>query len=514
MTATTPNDPFERLAACFASRARLSHAQTYLGWDQMVMMPPGGNEARSASLAELATLSHRTLIADEVGEWLDAAEQRLAEADPDAAHTRLQRARLMEMRRERREAVALPTELVRARVVAGSRCEAGWRVQRPANDWAGFLKNFAPVVELSREAAQAYREAGGHASRYEAMMALYCAGDDPTRTATLFGELERALPPLLQEIMEHQASSPVPRLDGPFPVSGQIALGRRLAGRLGFDFERGRLDTSLHPFSTGSRGDLRITTRYREQDCFDALQATAHEIGHASYEGGLPETFADEPVGQSRSMSVHESQSLFFEKHLFLSRAFLQAFTPEVHVALPGLADADAHALWRSQLGVGPSLIRVEADEVTYPLHVLLRHGIERALIDGELQPADVPAAWDERMQALLGLDTRGNHTDGCLQDIHWSDGSFGYFPSYTLGAINAASLAASIDRDLPAWRDDIASGRDGAIEPLREWLGRHVWSRASTVDAATLMRDATGALPGTQALLSHLRRRYLDEAV
>ena len=514
MAATAPTDPFERLTACFSGRARLAHAQTYLSWDQMVMMPPGGNEARSATLAELATLSHRALIADEVGEWLEAAGQELAGADPDSPHTRLQRARLVEMGRERREAVALPGDLVRARVVAGSRCEAGWRVQRPANDWTGFLENFAPVVALSREAAEAYREAGGHASRYEAMMALYCTGDDPARTATLFGELERALPPLLQEVVEHQAGSPVPRLDGPFPVAGQVALGRRLAARLGFDFERGRLDTSLHPFSTGSRGDLRITTRYREQDCFDALQATAHEIGHASYEGGLPEAFADEPVGQSRSMSVHESQSLFFEKHLFLSRAFLQAFAPDVRAALPGLAGTDAHTLWRSQLGVGPSLVRVEADEVTYPLHVLLRHGIERALIDGELEAQDVPGAWDERMQALLGLDTRGNHTDGCLQDIHWSDGSFGYFPSYTLGAINAASIAAAIDRDLPGWRDGVATGRDGAIEPLREWLGARVWSRASTVDASTLMSGATGGVPGTQALLSHLRRRYLDEAV
>jgi len=507
-------DPFECLCARFASRAHLSHAQTYLSWDQMVMMPPDGGQARGAALAELATLSHRALIAPEPGEWLEAAQAELDALDPDDAHTLTQRARLREMHRERRLAMALPSDLVRARVLAGARCEAGWREQRPANDWAGFLVNFAPVVELSREAAQAYREAGDHATRYEALMALYCNGDDPAQVDATFAELEQALPPLLQAVREHQAGKPITPLAGRFALADQAALGRRLAQRLGFDFDGGRLDVSLHPFSTGSRGDLRITTRYRENDCFDALQAAAHEIGHASYEGGLPVEWANEPVGQSRSMSVHESQSLFFEKHLFLSQAFLQAFAPDVHRHLPALAALDGRALWRSQMAVGPSLIRVEADEVTYPLHVLLRYGIERALIDGELEAADVPDAWDERMRSLLGLDTRGNHRDGCLQDIHWSDGSFGYFPSYTLGAINAAGIGQAIDRDLPEWREAVANDRDGAIPAVRDWLARHVWSRASTVEASTLMRDTIGHAPAADDLLTHLRRRFLDEAV
>jgi len=506
--------PFEKLCARFASRARLSHAQTYLSWDQMVMMPPAGNESRSAALAELATLSHAALIAPELGDWLDEAESALDALDPADAHTALQGARLREMRRERREATALPSDLVRARVIAGARCEAGWREQRPANDWAGFLVNFAPVVELSREAAEAYREAGGHASRYEAMMALYCNGDDPVQVAAIFAELEQALPPLLQRVREHQARAPIEPLSGHFPLAAQTALGKRLAHRLGFDFRGGRLDVSLHPFSTGSRGDLRITTRYREHDCFDALQATAHEIGHASYEGGLPSAFGDEPVGQSRSMSVHESQSLFFEKHLFLSQAFMEAFATDLHECLPATHSLDAHALWRSQRAVGPSLIRVEADEVTYPLHVLLRHGIERELVDGGLQARDVPDAWNERMQALLGLDTRGDYRNGCLQDIHWSDGSFGYFPSYTLGAINAAGIAQAIDRDLPRWREEVAADRDGAIPALRDWLGQRVWSRASTVDADTLMSETIGHAPAASDLLAHLERRYLDEAI
>lgn len=497
-----------RLLQRFARIARLEHSSTYLSWDQMVMMPPGGQRARADALAELASLAHALLVAPEATDDLARAEQD--DTGDDALHT----ARLREMRARWTDATALPSALVSARVLAGATCEAGWRTQRPANDWAGFLVNFRPVVALAREAAQALREAKSLGSPYEAMMSLYCAGDDPVRVASLFAELKAALPPLLARVLARQRERGAPvRLPGPFAPAAQEPLGRELASRLGFDTERGRLDVSLHPFSTGSRGDLRITTRYREYDVFDALQAIAHEIGHASYEGGLPQAWADEPLGASRSMSVHESQSLFFEKHLFLSRDFQQAFAPAVHAALPALSGFTAQDLWRAQTGVGPSLIRVEADEVTYPLHVMLRHDVERALMDGELSADDVPQAWDDGMRTLLGIDTQGNYTDGCLQDIHWCDGSFGYFPSYTLGAINAAELAAALTRAQPRWREELAAGRSGAMTDIREWLATHVWSRASSVDAGTILRDAIGHDPDPAALLAHLERRYVDEA-
>ena len=496
----------DQLTHRFSQLSRLDHAMTYLGWDQMVMMPPAGNRRRSDTMAELAALHHQSLTAPEVGEWLDEAEQS---AGTDEA-------RLREMRRTYREATALPADLVRRQVLVGSTCEQGWRTQRPDNDWAGFLVNFRPVVDTAREVAEAHRAAlpGKYATPYDALMAQHCLGDKPETVCAVFDQLSDALPPLLEKVLAHQAAQPVPSIPGPFQRDQQIDIGRRLAEMLGFDFDSGRLDTSLHPFSTGGRGDLRITTRYDDNDLFDALQATAHEIGHASYEGGLPEVWADEPVGNSRSMSVHESQSLYFEKHLFLSQAFQSAFASVVHAAMPTMASFDAHALWRSQIGVGPSHIRVEADEVTYPLHVLLRYEIERDLMNGDMEAEDVPDAWNESMQRLLGIDTRGDYTNGCLQDIHWTDGAFGYFPSYTLGAVNAAQIAASIDTTMPEWRSQLTAGNTEVIAQLRAWLGTHIWERASTVEADTLMRDATGSSADPSYLLAHLERRYLDEAV
>ncbi len=498
----------EQLAERFARIAKLDHAMTYLGWDQMVMMPPAGSVGRSEAIAELASLRHEVLTAPEVGDWLALAESSVS--------TPLDRARVQEMQREHREATALPADLVRARITVGSACEQGWRQQRPDNDWAGFVENFKPVVSIAREVADAYRaaEPDSYATRYDALMAQHCNGDKPETVNAVFAELAERLPPLLARVMEHQKGNPISMIAGPFAREQQVDLGRHLALRLGFDFDSGRLDTSLHPFSTGSRGDLRITTRYVDEDLFDSLQATAHEIGHASYEGGLPERWANEPVGASRSMSVHESQSLFFEKHLFLSRAFQVGFATAIHDSFPPLEGYDSQQLWRSQLGVGPSRIRVEADEVTYPLHVLLRYEIERDLMNAAIEASDVPEAWDASMQRLLGIDTRGDFTNGCLQDIHWTDGAFGYFPSYTLGAVNAAQLAASIDRDLPDWRANLGRGDCDVIPELRDWLGRHIWSRASTVDADTLMREATGASADPAHLLQHLERRYIDESV
>ena len=501
--------PHARLVERFAALERLAHARVYLEWDRSVTMPPGGNAARGDALAELASLHHERLTDPALAELLDAAEAR-TEADP------VVRADLAEMRREHLEAAALPADLVRAKVLAGSRCEAGWRVQRPANDWAGFLESFRPVVALAREEADARLAAAAGAgspvpsSRYETLLDLYCPGDGAALVEAVLDALRAALPALLERALDAQASAPVPALEGPFAVADQEALGRALAARLGFDFAAGRLDTSSHPFSTGRAGDLRITTRYVEADPFDALQATAHEIGHASYEGGLPAALSGRPVGRSRGMSVHESQSLFFEKHLYLSTAFQGAFAGEVHAHLAGARALDAEALRAAQLRVERGRIRTAADELTYPLHVMLRHRIERDLVDGRMEAEHVPEAWDGAMLELLGIDTRGDFRDGCLQDIHWTDGAFGYFPSYTLGAANAAQLAEALGRDEPGWRE--AVGRGDASE-VREWLASRVWRRGATVDTATLMRDATGSATDASALLRHLERRYVERA-
>lgn len=515
--------PYAALVERFARLAGLEHASTYLSWDQRVTMPPGGAAARADSLAELAGLHHASLVEPATGDALDALDAALDTArgtvtGSDAGTTADDPAFVVvvadarEMRREYLQAVALPAALVRAKVVAGSACEQGWRVQRPANDWTGFLENFRPVVALAREEADArlaFAAARGTVtSRYETLLELYCPGDGAALVARVFDRLRAELPGLLARAMAAQAADPPPVVAGPFPLDAQRALGTSLATRLGFDFARGRLDVSLHPFSTGQAGDLRITTRHVEHDAWDALLATAHEIGHASYEGGLPPGLAGRPAGRARGMSVHESQSLFFEKHLFLSTAFHRAFANDAHACLPTTRAHDGAALRRARLGVRRSKIRVDADEVTYPLHVMLRHGIERDLVDGQLEPDAVPDAWDAGMRELLDVDTRGDFRDGCLQDIHWTDGAFGYFPSYTLGAVNAAQLAAALERDEPEWRDAVA---EGDVGPVRAWLAAKVWRRGSTVDTATLVTEATGSPTDARWLLEHLERRYVE---
>jgi len=493
---------YAQLEEKFRQIAQLDHAVTFLQWDQLVMMPPQGNDSRARAIAELASMRHELLTCDEMGELLQTAGEEIT--DP------AQQRSLMEMEREWRQAACLPTRLVKAQSLAGSTCEHGWRNQRKDNDWPGFLKNFQEVVHLSREEAQLRQEVRPETfvTPYDALLDLYCTGDSSAFIRGIFDTLKDELPQLLGEVLERQQAAP--ELTGSYPIEAQKTLNEQLMTCLGFDFSAGRLDVSMHPFSTGDRGDQRITTRFRETDFADGLLGTAHETGHASYEAGLPLEWDDLPVGQARNMCIHESQSLLFEKQLFLSRPFLRFFTPIVHDLLPEARQFNGDQIWQASIRVQPSFIRVEADEVTYPLHVILRFEIESMLIDGKVEPEDIPELWDTKMQQYLGLSTAGNYRDGCLQDIHWTDGSFGYFPSYTLGALNAAQLFAAIKRAHPQWDDLLVNGEVGYI---REWLRKNIWSRGSTMESQDIMQAATGEGTSPQYFLAHLRARYLDNA-
>ena len=476
---------YQELEKRFQRIAQIDHAITFLQWDQLVVMPPGGNEARAKSLAELTALRHELLTAPQVGDLIREAAEK--ETGPE------RRRSTAEMARVWRQAVCLPADLVKAKSLAGTRCEHGWRTQRRENDWPGFLANFREVVRLSREEAKIRQaaEPERYASPYDALLDLYCTGDDSRVIQGVFSELKQALPALLSDVLDRQPA-PVSDLSGRYPIEAQKELNRRLMGLLGFDFEKGRLDVSMHPFSTGVRGDHRITTRFREADFVDALMATAHETGHASYEGGLPERWEGLPAGWARNMCIHESQSLFFEKHLYLSRPFVRFFAGILHECLPETARFDGEQIWSVSIRVQPSLIRIEADEVTYPLHVMLRYEIESALIDGALAAEEIPDVWDSKMQAYLGLSTKGNDTDGCLQDIHWTDGAFGYFPSYTMGALNAAQLSAAVGRAIPDWQDRLA---EGDVSAVRRWLQENIWRKASLLDSQQIVRSATGEI-------------------
>jgi len=487
--------------------AQLDHASTFLSWDQFVMMPNAGMSPRSEALAEIASMRHELLTADAVGDWLGEVSEQLDTGAIDSAKA----THVREMRRTWQQSMAIPADLVHAKVIAGSRCEHGWRTQKGDNDWAGFLKNFSEVIVLSREEAQARQSQSPErfSTPYDALLDLHCSGDSQALISAVFTELKQALPELLQKVLIHQKSQNTKDLTGHYPIENQQKLSEALMSVFGFNFDAGRLDVSMHPFSTGGLGDQRITTRYRETDFADALQATAHETGHASYEAGLPASLASFPVGRSRNMCIHESQSLMFEKQIFLSRAFGEAIVGPLHEHLPESRAFTADDIWKAQTRVRPSFIRVEADEVTYPLHVMLRYDIESALINGSIEASAIPEAWESSLNEYLGLSTEGNHAIGCLQDIHWTDGAFGYFPSYTMGAVNAAQLSAAMKRDCPEWKEQFASGD---LECVRSWLSDNIWQHGCEYESQELMQRATGEGSTATHFLTHLNSRYLND--
>ncbi len=494
----TATPAYAELTRVYTRLYRYQHLGAIVGWDRNAMMPPRGNEARAAAEAELAALIHRTRTDPRLAQWLQVAESEPLDA--------LARANLREIRRDWRDANALPESLVEAKSLAEARCEHAWRSQRPANDWQGFLGNFREVVKLAREEAKLLAEDSGLAP-YDALLDRFEPGVRAADIDRIFGEIRTWLPQLVAAARDAQARETVIVPQGPFAVAAQRALNREVMTLLGFDFEAGRLDESAHPFSGGVPEDLRLTTRYSEDDFARSLLGTIHETGHARYEQNLPRDWLGQPVGNARSFGIHESQSLSFEMQLARSRPFVGLLAPLLKKHFGDQPAFDPDNLYRLWTRVKPGFIRVDADEVTYPAHVILRYEIERPLIEGEIEPDDIPALWDEKMQALLGLDTRGNYRDGCLQDVHWTEGAFGYFPSYTLGAMYAAQWFAALRRQLPDLDSGIAAGK---LEPVFGWMRERIWSQASLWETPELVRRASGEVLNPQYFREHLERRYL----
>jgi len=474
---------YDTLTGTYERLHRLQHLQAIAGWDQAAKMPPKGNAARAAALAEMAALLHRVRTGSGLADSLQrAAQEPLSE---------LQRANLREIRRDWQRANALPEDLVQRRQLAGSRCEHAWRTQRPANDWAGFLANFREVVALAREEAALLSEHSG-LSRYDALMDRYEPGMTSATLDRVFAGLRGWLPALIAQVGQRQAGETMLAPRGPFALDAQRRLCEHAMQLLGFDFDAGRLDVSTHPFCGGVPEDVRLTTRFAEHDFLGSLLGTVHETGHARYEQNLPRQWLGQPLAEARSMALHESQSLSFEMQLAKHPGFVARLAPLLVQAFGAQPAFEPGNLRRLLTRVKPGLIRVDADELTYPAHVMLRYEIERPLIEGEIEPDDIPALWDAKMMELLGLDTRGNYKDGPLQDVHWSEGGFGYFPCYSLGAMYAAQWFAAMRRATPDLDARIAAGDFGVVF---DWLREHIWSQASrwTTDEA------------------HLRARYLD---
>lgn len=323
-----------------------------------------------------------------------------------------------------------------------------------------------------------------------------------------FGELKTWLPDLLQQVVEKQAQQTVVTPQGPFALPAQRQLGLSIMETLGFDFNHGRLDISAHPFCGGVPEDVRITTRYNENEFLSALMGVIHETGHARYEQNLPQQWRGQPVALARSTAIHESQSLFMEMQLGRSREFLQRILPQVTATFGDQPALQADNFVRLTQQVKPGLIRVDADELSYPAHVILRYEIEQALIEGEIEVEDIPALWDEKMMQSLGLDTRGNYRDGCMQDIHWTDGAFGYFPTYTLGAMYAAQLFRSVHLAIPQLSELI---QHGELQPVFDWLQQNIWQHGSRFSTDQLLINATGEALNPAFFRQHLEQRYLN---
>ncbi len=496
MSTATP--AYDELTAHWLRLHHFSHLQSIAGWDQAANMPPKGNEARAAALAELAALMHRMRTEPTLPDRLARAEDENLGSD--------QRANLREMRREWLMANVLPESLVVRQQLASSRCEHAWRTQRPANDWAGFLGNFREVLALSREEA-ALRAASTGVSKYEAMMDRFEPGMRCEQVDAVFGEVRRWLPGLIGQVQERQAREPVLKPQGPFSIDGQTKLCADVMRLLGFDFEAGRLDVSTHPFCGGVPEDVRMTTRFRTDDFLGSLMGTVHETGHGRYEQNLPREWLGQPLAQARSMAIHESQSLSFEMQLGSHPGFVALLAPRIRQAFGDQPAFAPQNLQRLLTRVTPSLIRVDADEVTYPAHVILRYEIERALIEGDIEAEDIPALWDQKMQELLGLSTAGNFKDGPMQDVHWPEALFGYFPCYSLGAMYAAQWFATMRRAMPDLDARIARGD---LEAVFNWLQQHIWQQASRYGTEQLTQRASGEPLNPAHFKAHLQARYL----
>ncbi|GAA4122050.1 carboxypeptidase M32 [Aminobacter aganoensis] len=490
---------FARLDALGRKLEALEHALAILGADEATHMAVGGGAKRAEALSALAGMHHRQATAPEIADWIAAAEAETLNDEQAAA--------LREFSRQYTNMTCLPSEFVERQTSARLRCEQLWRDLRAKNDWAGFQPALEGIVTLVREEAALRSEALGLAP-YDALMEQYDPGNRTSDITPVFTDLKAFLRDFVPEALavqqERRAKNPPRALSGVYAVERQRELGLAMMGAVGFDLTRGSLSVSHHPFCGGVPSDVRITTRYKTSDFLSALMGVLHETGHALYEQNLPEAWAHWPLGKARGMAVHESQSLFVEKQLGRNPAFW-------HWALPLV---EQHLGERWTIGeilphvhhVERGLIRVDADEVTYPLHVILRYELEQELVSGRLAVSDLPEAWDAKMRDYLGLSTIDNPADGPMQDVHWPGGAFGYFPSYTLGAMMAAQQWAAIVKAHPAVDEEIARGH---FDTVNDWRRDKIWSQASLWSTPELLERATGERLNAAYFTSHLKKRY-----
>ena len=494
-------NPYQQLEQEFKRRYAFAAAADLLRWDAAVMMPRGSADLRGEQLAALETECHSILISPRVSRLLERADANKQGLDE------LQIANLREMRRERDHAIATPQSLISRLAKAVSRAEVHWSEARQQSNFELFAPHLEEVVALVRDRGHLLGKAL-NLDPYDALIDEFSPGLTTAEIDTVFTALGRRLPGLIKEAIDIQSTSPPLELTGRFPVGKQRQLAVDIMKALGFPFDRGRLDESEHPFTGGVPGDIRITARFDSKDPFTGLMGILHETGHAMYDLGLPENMRDQPVGRDRGMAVQESQSLLLEMVIGRNKPLLQYLKPMLEKAF-GVSgpEWEVDNLYKLLIRVRRSLIRVDADELTYPAHVMLRYELEKQIFAGELKVKDLPEAWNAGMEARLGIRP-SNDAEGCLQDVHWALGSFGYFPSYALGAMLAGQLYESLRADRPALDEELAAGQ---FAGMREWLRVNVYNLGASVSTPELIRNATGKPLTAAAWLRYVEAKYLN---
>ncbi len=484
--------------------ADLGHALSLAHWDQQTKMPPQGGQARAESLATLTRISHEMFVHDETGSLLHGATSEVNGGDPDGDDSRLIALVSRQWEKARRVPPELAAELARAASVG----QEAWIVARERNDFKGFAPYLERNFELARRYVECHADSGHFECAYDVLLDDYEPQLPTRQVSALFAELKAELVPVIARIAAAEQVDESP-LTAVFPVGGQRDLVREVVDLMGFQTAGWRIDDTVHPFATRiGGGDVRITTRWDERFFPTGLYGAMHECGHGLYEAGLPHRLRRLPIGATESLGMHESQSRLWENMVGRGRPFCTVLAPRIAALAGGeLADIDADRLYRAVNRVKPSFIRVEADEATYALHIILRFELEQELIEGTLAVADLPEAWNARFEEYFGIPVTSD-VDGVLQDVHWSAGLIGYFPTYALGNLIAGQLWERAHADIAGLDEQLAAGRLG---PLRDWLGQRVHRHGAKFTTAELLEREVGGPMSVTPFSSYLKAKLGD---
>lgn len=490
---------FDRLCLSARETALLRSTFSLLGWDEQTGMPPAAADYRGEQMAYLAGIIHRRRTDSQLGDWLEQLAESPLCADPHSVQGTIVRESKRQFERHRKLPEALVMELTRTAVQG----QHDWQQAREKNDFSIFMPSLTKLVALKQQEADAI---GFADCRYDALLDEYEPWETTARVKNILEGLREELVPLLQEIKNARTTIETGCLNRNFPIEKQKRVGKEIAENIGFDFQQGRLDTTVHPFCTEiGPYDTRITTRYDENFLPTSLFGVLHESGHAIYEQGLCKEWYGLPAGETISLGIHESQSRIWENQIGRSRAFWTGYFPRLQSVFPeALRDISLDSFYHAINTVTPSPIRVEADEITYNLHILIRFELEQLLLNDDVTIQDLPEAWNDKYESYLGIRPQ-TASEGVLQDIHWSGGAFGYFPTYALGNLYSAQFFAKCETDLGDLTTHVANGH---FDPFREWLRENIHQHGQCYSAGELVERVTGEPLTHRYLIDYLRTK------